>query len=107
MDVIRVPFLPYMIPWQAVSEKRLGGEKSAEAILKSAVFFSGVHTYWCCVVDPSARKSSEFLEDEAWIMVDDAEWPFSFINICKELGIDPVSLRLVLIKWKNSHSISK
>ncbi len=32
-------------------------------------------------------------EAEAWLFVDDYEWPFSFVNICDHLGLDPTYLR--------------
>jgi hypothetical protein len=32
-------------------------------------------------------------EAEAWLFVDDYEWPFSFVNICDQLGLDPTYLR--------------
>jgi hypothetical protein len=32
-------------------------------------------------------------EAETWLFVDDYEWPFSFVNICEQLGLDPAYLR--------------
>jgi hypothetical protein len=30
---------------------------------------------------------------ERWLAEDDREWPFSFVNVCEALAIDPVRLR--------------
>jgi hypothetical protein len=37
---------------------------------------------------PSVRASTE-----EWLFSDDEAWPFSFVNVCHALGIDPVWLR--------------
>ena len=29
----------------------------------------------------------------AWFAADDPEWPFSFVNVCETLGLDPSALR--------------
>jgi len=34
-----------------------------------------------------------FRDTEDWIFQDNHEWPFSFINICEALGIDPQYFR--------------
>lgn len=34
-----------------------------------------------------------FLDAEAWIASDDRDWPFSFVNICELLSIDPEYVR--------------
>ena len=30
----------------------------------------------------------------------DYDWPFSFVNVCETLGIDPAALRSALLDWK-------
>ena len=49
-----------------------------------------------------------FRETENWILDNDREWPFSFINICEALAIDPHYLRKGLFRWKRHamHSVS-
>lgn len=32
-------------------------------------------------------------EAEEWLFIDDEEWPFSFVNICEFLGLDPTYVR--------------
>ena len=43
-----------------------------------------------------------FREAENWILDNDREWLFSFINICDALTIDPQYLRKGLLRWKRN-----
>lgn len=42
-----------------------------------------------------------FAQVQAWIGSDDAEWPFSFLNICDALGLEPAYLRSGLRRWRD------
>lgn len=47
------------------------------------------------------RKDEGLFKDaEDWILKDDHQWPFSFINICETLDIHPHYLRNGLSRWK-------
>jgi len=99
---IRNPFFIYLLPWgQFMSDKLLGGKASAEATLKFAVFMNGLHEYWKDAAYPALHNTHEFLEEEAWVLAEDTEWPFSFVNLCNDFGIVSKSLRRVLVEWKN------
>ena len=41
-------------------------------------------------------------EAETWLFVDDESWPFSFLNICELLDLNPTSVRLHLKRWQQS-----
>ena len=41
-------------------------------------------------------------EAEQWIFADEFDWPFSFLNICSILGLDPDYLRLGLKRWQQN-----
>jgi hypothetical protein len=43
-----------------------------------------------------------FTETENWILEDDREWPFSFVNICEALAIEPHYFRKGLLDWKQN-----
>ena len=32
-------------------------------------------------------------DPEHWLLANDVGWPFSFLNVCRVLGIDPESIR--------------
>jgi hypothetical protein len=49
-------------------------------------------------IDRFGRR--EFRDAEARFGADDWEWPFSFRNICEELGIDGERLRATLWRWR-------
>lgn len=39
-------------------------------------------------------------EAEEWLFSNDRSWPFSFVNICEALGVDPEYLRLGLARLR-------
>ena len=41
-------------------------------------------------------------EAEAWLFSDDAHWPFSFVNVCSALGIEPGYVRRDLKRWRRT-----
>jgi hypothetical protein len=49
-----------------------------------------------------AEDDRLFKETEEWIFEDDHEWPFSFINICEAVDMDPKYLRKGLLHWRQS-----
>jgi hypothetical protein len=38
-------------------------------------------------------------EIREWVLADDTDWPFSFVNACAAAGIDPACLRTELGAW--------
>jgi hypothetical protein len=49
-----------------------------------------------------AEHDRLFKEAEEWIFEDDYEWPFSFINICQAVDMNPKYLRKGLLHWRQS-----
>jgi hypothetical protein len=47
-----------------------------------------------------AEDDRLFKETEEWIFEDDHEWPFSFINICQAVDLNPKYLRKGLLHWR-------
>lgn len=43
-----------------------------------------------------------FQDAARWIFEEAGDWSFSFENVCKQLGRDPVSLREELLQWKTT-----
>lgn len=49
------------------------------------------------------HKARQLFEDaEVWIASEDRDWPFSFVNICELLGLNPDYLRSGLATWKET-----
>ncbi len=48
----------------------------------------------------NGRRTQRLAREAAeWIFSDDCEWPFSFLNICTALRLDPGYIRLGLRRW--------
>lgn len=51
----------------------------------------------------SGRRAQRLArEAEEWLLNDDQHWPFSFLNICHVLGIDPGYIRRGLKQWRQN-----
>jgi hypothetical protein len=50
----------------------------------------------------SGRQHTQRLarEAEEWFFSEDPHWPFSFVNICAVLGLDPGYIRSGLRRWR-------
>ena len=64
-----------------------------------AVIEEAVSDYQRHVIASGTAGKRLFREAHAWIMLDDAAWPFSFVNLCHALGLDPGALRTGLRRW--------
>jgi len=68
-----------------------------EKTLMFAVLLDAVE----CFQKYAGREANRLFKDtDEWIFEDDHEWPFSFINICEAVDIDPKYLRKGLSHWK-------
>lgn len=95
-----IPTIPYLLPWgQFLSDRRLGGIASADALLMRAVLCDGMHQYCVHAFFP---ENHEFQEEEAWLLADDTDWPFSFVNLCAYFGIEPHSLRGAMMRVRKN-----
>jgi hypothetical protein len=65
------------------------------AVLQDAVDCFQNHKF-----EHRSKAASQFLDTEGWIFRDDHEWPYSFVNICEAVGMDPDCLRKGLLRWK-------
>jgi len=74
----------------AVSERI---DKQPECRLMWAVLQDAIDTYAKHVDAKRPRHRRLFREVAEWIEEDDLTWPFSFINICHTLGLDPDYIR--------------
>jgi hypothetical protein len=75
---------------------------SGEHQLMLAVLTDAVE---CCqrfALAKSHAAQRQYEEAREWIASTDLEWPFSFENICNELGFDPGALRDALLADSNA-----
>lgn len=82
-----------VLPEQSVVQSRWSQEKElAAAVLLDAL--TEVRDYHR---DPSYKRKVS--EDLQWIFSDDAEWPFSFVNLCALFGLEPACVRRIVWGW--------
>lgn len=73
---------------------------SGEVALMRAVLEDAIECFQKQFVNTSRRTQRLAQEAEAWLFSDEEHWPFSFVNICAVLGVEPGYLRQGLRKWK-------
>ena len=74
--------------------------RQPERSLMSAVLLDAVECFQKYLLLHDEYSNRLFKEAENWILDNDPEWLFSFINICDALTIDPHYLRRGLLRWK-------
>lgn len=74
--------------------------REGEEALILAVLEDAVDCFQKYVMARDRRGATLFREAEEWILDEDADWPFSFEQICETLGIEPNYLRQELMRWK-------
>ncbi len=70
-----------------------------EIALMRAVLEDAVGCFQKQVVSGGRRVQRLAREAEEWFFTDDHHWPFSFVNICGVLGLDPEYIRMGLKRW--------
>ena len=76
--------------------------RQPERSLMSAVLLDAVECFQKYLLLHDEYSNRLFKEAENWIVDNDREWLFSFINICDALAIDPHYLRKGLLRWKRN-----
>ncbi len=96
-----VPGSPYedltsaaVLPEQFFQSFTLSTGMSGHIVLRWAVLLDAFNL----LAHPSRKKNKRHTqrvlqETTEWFFSDDADWPFSFINICETLGLDPAYIR--------------
>lgn len=68
--------------------------------LMLAVLEDAMRTYKDGVDSPIPAKRVEAFKVEAWVMSDDTDWPFAFVNVCNAVGLSPGYVRTAMRKWR-------
>jgi hypothetical protein len=64
-----------------------------EVALMHAVLEDALNCFWHGLQSSRYRKRRLGQEAEAWFFSDEMDWPFSFLNICAVLNLEPQYLR--------------
>jgi hypothetical protein len=78
------------------------GGLQPEKNLLSAVLLDAVECFQEYALSRDEYENRLFRETEIWIFEENWEWPFSFVNICQALAIDPQYFRKGLLRWKQN-----
>jgi hypothetical protein len=89
-----------VLPEQFYGPPRGAAHIQSEITLMRAVLDDAINCYQRQFV-PSTRPEQRLArEAEEWLFSDDDRWPFSFVNICRALGLEPEYLRRGLKQWR-------
>jgi hypothetical protein len=80
---------------------RLRNLRAPEKRLMAAILEDAVHVYRDHAAARTQRDRGLLREIEAWFSSDESTYPFSFLRISHELGIDPGWVRQVLAGWRS------
>jgi len=75
-----------------------------EVALMRAVLEDAIECFQKQALKSGRRAQRLAREAEEWLFKDDERWPFSFLNICNVLGIDPGYIRRGLQKLRQERS---
>ena len=64
-----------------------------------AVLDDAINCYQKQFVTNTQRERRLAKEAEAWFFDNDERWPFSFVNVCRALALEPDYLRRGLKRW--------
>jgi hypothetical protein len=91
-----------LLPAQFLDTYRRKAHLEPETSLMLAVLEDAVACYQKYALAREGNGLELFRESEEWILQKDAQWLFSFDNICEALGMNPDYLRAGLIRWKRN-----
>ena len=79
-------------------------KKRGEVALMCAVLDDALNCFQRQFVVHGQRVRRLAREAEEWTFSDDDRWPFSFVNICRHVGLDPAYIRRGLRQWQRCRS---
>lgn len=68
--------------------------------LMLAVLEDAMRTFKAGIRSEVPAKRVEAFKVEAWVMSDDTDWPFAFVNVCDAIGLNPEYVRTAMRKWQ-------
>jgi hypothetical protein len=91
--------LERILPEQFGPRRRGLFQDGGVGALMSAILEDAIHCFQRQFAQSNQHTKQLAAEAEEWIFADDLEWPFSFLNICLALDLDPQYLRTRLRQW--------
>ena len=93
-----------VLPEQFYSRPAATDKVHGEVALMRAVLEDAINCFQKQPLKSGRRAQRLVGEAEEWLFRDDSHWPFSFVNICAVLGLDPEYIRLGLKRWRQRPS---
>ena len=99
MATVSVRFSPLaVLPSQFFSPSRV--HHKGEVALMYAVLEDAVKCFAKQFVEHRVRTQRLAEEAEEWFLANDERWPFSFVNVCAALELNPQCFRQGLERWR-------
>ncbi len=89
-----------VFPEQFYGPPRGAAHTQSQVALMRAVLDDAISCYQKQFVSHTRREQRLAQEAEAWFFTNDDRWPFSFVNICRALDLEPEYLRWGLKRWR-------
>jgi hypothetical protein len=91
-----------VLPVQLLPGRRAGADLVPEKRLMLAVLEEAVATFQRTATARGGRAARDHEAAWAWMASRDLAWPFSFVNVCHALDLDPDALRSGLRRWRGA-----
>ena len=100
-EIISVPSQPTVLRFRpCAATPRRGRYLESEKKPLLALLEENIECFQRYLVARDEGGKVLFQDAARWIFEEEGDWRFSFENVCKQLGRDPVSLREELLQWK-------
>lgn len=98
-------FCTAVLPEQFFSPPATVHAGAPELGLMRAVIEDAIHCYQKQFVPEPQRNSRLAQEASRWFFDNDTTWPYSFLNLCYALGLDPGYIRRRLKHWRQTRPL--
>lgn len=88
-----------VLPEQFYSSVIPAVQQSGHLALRWAVLADALNCLLKASKKDGRREQRLAKETAEWVFTDEVDWPFSFVNICAALRIDPAYIRRGLLRW--------
>ena len=89
-----------LLPAQFFTALKQRSQVCGERRLMAAILEDAIDCFQKYLWAKDNRSRNLRQEAESWFFSDDDSWPFSFINVCEALDLEPDFLRRGLTTWK-------
>jgi hypothetical protein len=89
-----------LLPAQFFAALKQRSQSCGERRLMAAILEDAIDCFQKYLWAKDNRSRNLRLEAENWFLSDDDSWPFSFINVCHALDLEPGFIRRGLMGWK-------